>query len=81
VTWSSIADGAGFVGAVVILGGYAWQSLRQAAPDLPYHLANLFGAVLLAFSLMINYNLPALCLEVAWSLVSLVGLVRFMRSL
>jgi hypothetical protein len=80
VNWSSIADIAGFVGAVTILGGFSWQTLRHAAPDLPYHLANLCGASLLAFSLTINFNLPALCLELAWVAVSLVGLVRFARS-
>ncbi len=77
--WSEVADVVGFVGAVIILCGFAWQSLRQAVPDLSYHLSNLFGALLLAFSLTINLNLPALCLETAWAIVSLVGLVRFVR--
>jgi hypothetical protein len=73
---TTVADIAGFFGAVIILAGFAWSVLRNAAPDLLYHLANLVGASLLAFSLTINFNLPALCLELAWAAVSLSGLIR-----
>jgi hypothetical protein len=31
---TTIADIAGFIGAVTILGGFAWGTLRNAAPDL-----------------------------------------------
>jgi hypothetical protein len=76
----SLADGAGFLGALVILSGFAWHTVRGVAPDLIYHLCNLIGASLLAASLMINFNLPALCLEVAWAAIALFGLVRMMRA-
>ena len=70
----------GFAGALIILAGFAWGTLRNAAPDLAYHLSNFFVAVLLAISLTINFNLPALCLEVAWAAIALFGLVRMMRA-
>jgi hypothetical protein len=76
MTVETFGNAAGFLGAVIILMGFGWGTLRNAAPDMPYHLANLFGAVLLAVSLSINFNLPALCLELAWALISMVGLVR-----
>ncbi len=76
MTLSALADLAGFVGAVIILGGFARSTIRQVAPDAPYHLANFAGASLLALSLMINFNLPALLLELAWAGVALFGLVR-----
>jgi hypothetical protein len=75
---TTVADIAGFFGAVIILAGFAWGTWRNAAPDLAYHLANLTGASLLAFSLAINFNLPALCLELAWVAVSLAGLIRML---
>ncbi len=78
MTLARVADLVGFVGAVIILGGFAWGSMRNAAPDLPYYLANFGGATMLAFSLCVNFNLPALCLELAWAGVALVGLVRLM---
>ncbi len=73
---SGLADVAGFAGAVIILGGFAYQTLRNAAPDLLSNLLNLIGASLLALSLSINFNLPALCLELAWAGISLIGLLR-----
>jgi hypothetical protein len=75
---SSIGDLLGFVGAVILLAGFAWGALRNAAPDLPYHLSNLIGAAFLGTSLTINFNLPALCLEVAWGAIALLGLIRMM---
>lgn len=77
---SHLADIAGFLGAIIILGGFAWSTLRNAAPDLPYHLANFTGASLLAFSLSINFNLPALLLELAWAAIALFGLARLVLA-
>lgn len=76
MTASQLADIAGFTGAVTILAGYAWQTLRHAPPDLASTLMNLIGASLLALSLSINFNLPALVLELAWAAIALTGLVR-----
>ncbi len=77
---SSFGDLLGFVGALILLAGFAWGTLRNAAPDLPYHLSNLVGAAFLATSLTINFNLPALCLEVAWGVLALLGLIRMMLA-
>ena len=76
---ATLANIAGFVGAVIILGGFARQTLKEAAPDLLYHLANFTGASLLAVSLVINFNLPALLLELIWAAIALFGLVRLNR--
>jgi hypothetical protein len=73
---STVGNIFGFVGAIVILIGFGWGTLRNVAPDLAYHLSNLIGACFLAVSLIINFNLPALCLEVAWAAIALIGLVR-----
>lgn len=76
---SALADVLGFVGAMTILAGYAYQTLRRSSPDLASGLLNFTGAALLATSLRVNYNLPALCLEVAWAVVAAIGLVRLAR--
>ncbi len=76
MTLEAFGNVSGFVGALIILLGFGWSTLRNAAPDMLYHLANFFGAGLLAASLWINFNLPALCLELAWALIALVGLIR-----
>ncbi len=80
MTLDRIADIAGFIGALVILCGFGYQILRDTKPDRLYHLANLTGASLLAVSLTIHYNLPALCLEVAWAVIALIGLLRSVRA-
>lgn len=75
---TALADIAGFIGALTILGGYAWQTLRNVPPDLVSTLLNLIGASLLAVSLSINVNLPALLLEIAWAGIALFGLARML---
>lgn len=77
---SASADALGFTGAVTILAGYAYQTLRSAAPDLLSGALNFIGAALLAMSLTVHYNLPALLLEIAWSAIALVGLLRLART-
>lgn len=76
----ALADALGFAGAVTILAGYAYQTLRSAAPDLLPGVLNFVGAALLAMSLTVHYNLPALLLEVAWAAIALVGLLRLVRT-
>ena len=73
---ASTADLIGFLGALTILTGYGYQTLRNARPDRLSTLLNLAGAVLLALSLSVNYNLPALCLELAWAGIAALGLLR-----
>jgi len=75
---SYAADIIGFVGALTILAGFAYQTLRNAAPNLLSNGLNFLGASLLAISLMVNYNLPALALELAWAVIALLGLVRIL---
>lgn len=73
---SALADVLGFLGALTILAGYAYQTLRQVPPDLLSGSLNFAGATLLGVSLTVHYNLPALCLEFAWAAIALAGLVR-----
>lgn len=73
---AGMADIIGFVGAVLILGGFAYQTIRDAAPSALSNALNFMGASLLALSLAINYNLPSLCLELAWAGIALFGLAR-----
>ena len=76
MTIDALANLAGFAGAIIILAGSGWNTSRNAAPDIVYHLCNLVGAGLLAFSLSVHFNLPALLLELAWAGIAAAGLVR-----
>ena len=77
---AATADIVGFIGALTILAGFGYQTLRDARPDLLSTLLNFGGAMLLALSLTVNFNLPALTLEIAWAVIALVGLVRLTRA-
>jgi hypothetical protein len=78
MTLNQWADVAGFAGSLIILSTFARATLTGKAPDLVFHLGNLVGASLLGISLSINFNLPALLLEIAWAGIALFGLVRLM---
>ena len=67
-------DIAGFLGSLIILAGFARVNVLKRAPDALFNLLNLLGAALLAVSLSINYNLPALLLEIAWMGIAFYGL-------
>lgn len=75
---SQTADVAGFLGGIVILAAYAWQTLREARPGAALNALNFVGASLLALSLAVNYNLPALVLEIIWASIAFTGLARNM---
>lgn len=73
-----IADIVGNVGVVCFLLSYfLLQKGAVLHTQLSYLLLNLAGALLLIFSLLINWNLSAFLLEAAWALISLWGIVKY----
>jgi hypothetical protein len=70
-----IATLSGFVGSIIILAGFAYVNILKRAPDILFNLLNLVGAMLLAVSLSIHVNVPALMLELAWAGIALFGIV------
>jgi hypothetical protein len=75
----SLADAAGFAGSALILLAFGYVNMLRRAPDMAFNLANFAGAALLAVSLSINYNLPALLLECAWMVIATFGIVTGLR--
>jgi hypothetical protein len=75
-----IANVCGFAGSALILLAFAYVNILHRAPDLRFNLGNFAGAALLALSLSINYNLPALLLECAWMAIAAAGIVSTLRS-
>jgi hypothetical protein len=72
---SLFANIAGFAGSALILAAFAYVNVLKRAPDLSFNLLNFIGAALLAVSLWINYNLPALMLEGAWMIIAAFGIM------
>ncbi len=73
----TIVDIAGIFGVLLILIAYAGATAGRLDPkQWPALLLNLAGALLILWSLTVDFNLSAVLMEGAWALVALAGLVR-----
>ncbi|MGE0858803.1 MAG: hypothetical protein AB7I01_00700 [Gammaproteobacteria bacterium] len=73
-------DLVGTTGVVMILVAYFLaQTERVSSQSLGYSTTNLVGSVLIAISLLYDFNLASFIIEVAWISISLYGIVRARR--
>ena len=73
-------DIVGTVGVALIIVAYAAvQSRRLSSEELSYSLMNLFGAAMILVSLRYNFNLASVIIEVFWILISLWGIVLWLK--
>jgi hypothetical protein len=74
-------DFVGNVGVIVLIITYLMLQLNKLSSDgLAYSALNALGAGLIVVSLLFNFNLSALIVEVFWVLISFVGIFRYFRS-
>ena len=71
---SSSANIIGIIGSIFIVVGFAYANMAKAMNALLFNGLNLVGAILLAISLLVNVNLPALMLEVVWAAIATLGI-------
>ena len=70
----------GNIGVVVLVTTYLMLQLNKLSSDgLAYSLLNAIGAGLIVISLLVDFNLSALIIEVFWVLISLIGIYRYFR--
>ena len=70
----------GNIGVVMLIITYLMLQLSKLRSDgLAYSLLNAIGASLIVISLLYDFNLSALLMEVFWVLISLVGIYRYFR--
>ena len=73
-------DFIGNVGVVVLMVAYLMLQLNKlSSAGLAYSLLNAIGASLIIVSLVYDFNLSALLMEVFWVLISLLGIYRYFR--
>jgi hypothetical protein len=73
-------DFVGNAGVVVLVITYLMLQLNKLSSDgLAYSVLNAVGAGLIVVSLLFDFNLSALVIEVFWVLISLVGIYRYFR--
>ena len=67
----------GNLGVLLILASFLMVQLRRLdALGTGYLVANGLGALLILYSLLFDFNLSAFVIEIAWLLISLLGLAR-----
>jgi len=75
-----VPDILGCLGATVILVAYALlQTKKIEADSVSFLFTNFIGAVFILISLYFAWNLAAFAMELAWMIVSLVGLIKLKR--
>ena len=73
----SLIDVAGVFGVLLILVAYAGATAGKLDPkSWPALVLNLVGALLILWSLTVDFNLSAALMEGAWALVAIAGLIR-----
>jgi hypothetical protein len=67
----------GVVGVVLTLLAYYLLNVNKLkSTSLMYVWLNLIGATMLLYSLLFHWNLASVLIEIAWIIVSLIGLYR-----
>jgi hypothetical protein len=73
-------DFIGNVGVIILMITYLMLQLNKLSSDaLAYSVLNAVGASLIVVSLIYDFNLSALLMEVFWVLISFVGIYRYFR--
>ena len=75
-----LIDFVGNVGVVIIVVAYLLLQLEKLrSTDLIYSVLNAAGASMIVASLIVDFNLSALLMEVFWVLISFIGIGRHLR--
>ena len=74
-------DVVGTTGTLIVVAAYFATQLRYLNSDaLLFPAVNLGGSLLIAFSLIFNFNLASALMEVFWIAISIFGIVQCLRQ-
>lgn len=75
-----LMDLVGNIGVVMLMFTYLMLQLEKIkSSNLSYSVLNAVGASLIVASLIVNFNLSAMLMEVFWVLISFIGIGRHFR--
>jgi hypothetical protein len=75
-----LMDLVGNVGVAILIVTYLLLQLEKIkSTDVRYSVMNALGAGLIVASLIVDFNLSALIIEVFWVLISFIGIGRHLR--
>ena len=76
--WHELVGLAGV--ALVLLSYFGLQAGRLRGDGVAFQVANILGAGAIAVSLVYDFNLSAMVIELSWIAISIYGLVRGVRA-
>ena len=74
--WANII---GLAGSAMMVVAYAYSNIAKQINFVFFNLLNLVGSLLLIWSLTVHFNLASMALEIVWTLIALLGLVKAMK--
>ncbi len=75
------SDTIGMIGvAMVVFAYFLLQIEKVTIHHIAYSILNIFGSSLILVSLFVNFNLASVVIEGFWVLISLIGVVRFLKT-
>ncbi len=74
--WANII---GLAGSAMMVVAYAYSNIAKQMNFVFFNLLNLVGSLLLIWSLTVHFNLASMALEIVWTLIALLGLVKAMK--
>ena len=75
-----LLDVFGIAGVILLVITYLLLQVNKLQSNgLLYSMLNAIGASLIILSLLDNFNLSAFLMEAFWVLISLIGVVRYLR--
>ncbi|MCW8894284.1 MAG: hypothetical protein OQK48_03445 [Sulfurimonas sp.] len=76
-----IIDTIGIIGVLIVLAAYFMlQSEKIDSKGFLYSFYNLFGSLLILYSLLYNWNLASFVIEFFWIAISLYGLWKWFKK-
>lgn len=71
----------GIIGVSIVVSTYfLLQIQKMDAKGFWYSFLNAFGSILIAYSLMYNWNLASFVIEFFWITISLYGIYRWHKN-
>lgn len=78
---AKIAEIIGIIGVIMVLWAYFLLHLNKwKSSDLSYAVVNFISSCFILYSLYHAWNLPAALVEIAWGLISLYGIYKWLVS-
>jgi len=65
---------------IVVVVYFLLQINKISSNELKYSLLNIFGSLMIVYSLIYNWNFASFMIEFFWILISLIGVYKYFRK-